>query len=330
MVTGVTDYQPPFYIPHVLQARARQFYLTYNGCNFRCITLEPSLDIPYKGRCLFVHGYRECGELHLRMMDALTLHGYACFIFDQRRNGLSRPRGIFDYTNDHYTFRDLEFFVSYNLAIENDNLCLVGHSMGGAIVLNYMVNGANRHRIRTVVTSSPLLLHRDNNSLWKFLLLLVLSYVPLVNLLTLQKTDVDVIRKQQVLQNALEEEKLGKVATRNRLTNDMKWLKTVNEVRLISKPGTIEEVIHILRRGIYLLDNCDMAREKYAELKRCKFLVCQTYDDPLADTRGVHSFVKAIPDIRIRWYDNCKHALFIERNEVFERVLADVLEILNE
>ncbi|KAG7883664.1 hypothetical protein KL938_002901 [Ogataea parapolymorpha] len=298
MVTGVTDYQPPFYIPYVLQARTKQFYLTYNGCNFRCITLEPSPNIQYKGRS------------PQRAFEALGK--FLIIPTTTTRSGT------------------LSFFVSYNLAIESDNLCLIGHSMGGAIVLNYMMNGANRQKIRTVVTSSPLLLHRDNNSLWKFLFLLILSYVPLLNLLTLQKTDVDIVKKQQVLQKALEEEKLRKLATRNRLTNDMRWLKTVNEVRLISKPGTIEEVKHILRRGLYLLDNCDRVREKYAELKHCKFLVCQTYDDPLADTRGVHSFVKAIPEIRIRWYENCKHALFIERNEVLERVLTDVLQILNE
>ncbi|KAH3667263.1 hypothetical protein OGAPHI_002912 [Ogataea philodendri] len=329
MITNVSEYEPVFDIPYVLQARAKQFRVAYNKCEFRCITVEPPLDVKYKGRCLFVHGYRECSELHLRMMDSLALQGYACFVFDQRRNGLSKPLGLFDYTNDHYTFDDLEFFVSFNLAIDADNLCLVGHSMGGAIVLQYMTTGRHRHRVRNVVASSPLLVHRDNNCVWKFLVMLVLSYIPLLNLLTLQKTDVNVVRKQQVQQSRLREEDFRKVATRNRLTNDLSWLPAVNQIRLISKVGTIEEVIHILRRGMGLVDNAEQVGRRFAELDSCKFLICQTLQDPLADIGGVEKFVKGVPEVQLRWYEECKHALFIERQEVFEAVATDVVRFLN-
>lgn len=91
----------------------------------------------------------------------MSLAGYEVFFFDQRGAGLTSPGKLKGITNEHHTFHDLDFFIDKNLKEikdrENNKIFLLGHSMGGGIILNYGVKGTHKDQLRGILASGPLI-----------------------------------------------------------------------------------------------------------------------------------------------------------------------------
>jgi len=102
---------------------------------------------------VIVHGLGEHGGRYGNLVDALVPRGYALHSFDLRGHGRSPgPRGHVDAWAD---FRnDLRTFVQRVAAQEAGRpLFLFGHSMGGLIVLEYVLH--HPEGMRGVIASAP-------------------------------------------------------------------------------------------------------------------------------------------------------------------------------
>ena len=104
---------------------------------------------------IIVHGFGEHGGRYMNVVNRLVPTGYAIYALDNRGHG--RSPGQRGHINDWSEFRDdLGAFVALVSKEQAGHpLFLLGHSMGGLIVLEY----AERHPegLRGVVASAPLL-----------------------------------------------------------------------------------------------------------------------------------------------------------------------------
>ncbi|ODV87569.1 hypothetical protein CANARDRAFT_194303 [[Candida] arabinofermentans NRRL YB-2248] len=136
--------------------------IEFDDCNFATYTW-PNTAPEFKGRILLVHGYRDAYGVYQRFFDFMNANGYDVFYFCQRGEGATRYKdGSIGTTNDYHCSRDLDFMIDYNLKdLENQGkplkLSLLGHSMGGGIVLNYAIDGTHRSKLTSVTTTAPLI-----------------------------------------------------------------------------------------------------------------------------------------------------------------------------
>jgi len=102
---------------------------------------------------IVVHGYAEHGGRYGNLIDRLVPHGFAVYALDQRGHGRSEgPRG--------HVGRFAEFVADLHalrVRVEDEQrgkpLFLLGHSMGGLIVVRYLLSHASG--ISGVILSSP-------------------------------------------------------------------------------------------------------------------------------------------------------------------------------
>ena len=126
---------------------------TTDGLSLYAWTRLPSA--PPKGVIAHVHGMGE----HSRRYDHLTVywaeHGYASAGFDQRGHGRSEGQRGHTPSYDHL-MSDIAIFLQH---VESEfagvPVTLYGHSMGGNLVLNYIIR--RRPALATVVASAPYL-----------------------------------------------------------------------------------------------------------------------------------------------------------------------------
>ncbi|KAG7747539.1 hypothetical protein KL912_003563 [Ogataea haglerorum] len=127
----------------------------HDGCVFPTFLHRHSGD--YKGRIVFIHGYRDIYELFFGLFNKLTADGYDVHFHYQRGEGTSRPASNVQSSNDDSrVYKDMDFFISRNLDAD-DKVILMGHSMGGGLILNYSAFGTYRDRLLMTVACSPLI-----------------------------------------------------------------------------------------------------------------------------------------------------------------------------
>ncbi|MGC9333220.1 MAG: lysophospholipase [Anaerolineae bacterium] len=102
-----------------------------------------------------VHGFGEHSGRYGNVVDWFVPRGHAIYAFDQR--GYGRSPGTRGYVNYFGEYRqDLKAFLDLVRAAEADRpLFLLGHSMGGLVVLNYVLHDPSGPD--GVIASAPLL-----------------------------------------------------------------------------------------------------------------------------------------------------------------------------
>lgn len=110
-----------------------------------------------QGCLVIAHGLAEHAEAYERLAQGLAPLHLDVYAFDFRGHGRSPgPRGYVE-SFDHFV-RDLKTFVEFleqNPSVPNPKF-LLGHSMGGLVVLKYLLD-ADHHPFQKIVLSSPLL-----------------------------------------------------------------------------------------------------------------------------------------------------------------------------
>jgi alpha-beta hydrolase superfamily lysophospholipase len=109
----------------------------------------------HRASLVVVHGFGEHSGRYDNVVDWFVPRGYAIYAFDQR--GYGRSPGERGYVNDFAEYRhDLRAFLDLVRDAEPDRpLFLLGHSMGGLIVLYYALHDPSG--IDGVIASAPLL-----------------------------------------------------------------------------------------------------------------------------------------------------------------------------
>ncbi len=120
-----------------------------------------------------VHGYGEHSGRYLYPVQYFVPRGYALYAFDQRGHGRSPgPRGHVNRW-DEYLLDVREFLKLVRPAQSECPLFLLGHSMGGLLVLMYAIH--HPQDIKAVLASSPMLGLAVKAPGWKVVLGRVLS-----------------------------------------------------------------------------------------------------------------------------------------------------------
>jgi alpha-beta hydrolase superfamily lysophospholipase len=125
-----------------------------NDLNLFYQSWQPDSEI--KAIIALVHGFGEHSGRYMNIVNHVLPQGYTVYGFDHRGHG--RSEGNRGHIMDWSEFReDLKLFLQLIRAQENElPLFLMGHSMGGLIVLNYMLHHPEEN-INSVIVSSPLL-----------------------------------------------------------------------------------------------------------------------------------------------------------------------------
>lgn len=132
-----------------------------------------------KGAVLFVHGFIEHSGRYDFVREALVSKGFAVLFYDQRGFGETAlnkenksPGSAYGKNTRTELLGDVEFMLDYlRTKSKSDVLFLYGHSMGGAISLQYACVGKDDLKVkgclRGVVATSPLIRMTNPAPLWK-------------------------------------------------------------------------------------------------------------------------------------------------------------------
>ncbi|MCP4668847.1 MAG: alpha/beta hydrolase [Deltaproteobacteria bacterium] len=115
-----------------------------------------------KALVVIVHGYAEHSTRYTHVAEHLVDHGYAVETFDLRGHGQSEGKRAFVGSFDAY-LEDLEQFLKrVRQRIKTENVFILGHSMGGAIVTLYAIT--RKPDITGLILSGPALKISDDIS----------------------------------------------------------------------------------------------------------------------------------------------------------------------
>lgn len=236
---------------------------------------------------IFVHGLNEHSGRYQNPVDFFLKKGFSIYLFDQRGHG--RSDGLRSYVQDFNHFmRDLDEFVAYVSSKElGKPLFLIGHSMGGQVVLNYI--SVYKHHLSGAIVSSP---------------------------------NVRVAMKIPPLKKTAAQA-LGKVFPKLTLANeiDPKWVcrdhQVVREYKkdtLVSKKTTLKLLLEILRNQEKIMS--------LAERIQLPLFMMHAGADEITSPVGTQEFFEKVPgkNKELKIYEGFYHELFNEigKEEVFE------------
>lgn len=285
----------------------------FDGAKFAYIKWPSNTDVA-KARVLIVHGFCEHCKLQYRLMDNLALNGFESFMFDQRGSGMTSPGKLRGMTDEHHTFKDLDHFVEKNSRECKDQgipLILFGHSMGGAIVLNYAVHGKSRDKIDAYSCTGPLILlhpHSRPNRVTTLLAPLLAKCLPNHRI----DTELDL----------------------EGITCDKRYRDFLVNDQPLSTPivGSLRQIYDFLKRGESLYYNRENSiSDNFVKDK--PVLVMHGQDDTINDPDASKHFVEKVcpaTDKTLKLYPGARHSILsLETDATFSNVFNDYVEWLN-
>lgn len=242
---------------------------------------------------IITHGQAEHGACYHRLVEALREVPINILAWDLRGHGRSEGQRGYTPSFDKYV-DDLSEVIEFVLGESNtkeEDLLLMGHSMGGLIQLIFLTKNKSR-KFAANILSSPLLGFKIEVPIFKDVAALVASVVfPKVTLF-------NEIKFKQLTRDAEVIDEMEKDNLRHDRISPAAYLGSI-------------EAIEYLRGSIGGL--------------RVPTLVQISSDDPIVDTTAVTCFIKKIqPEFyKLKLYDGRKHELYndIDRKEVFDELI---------
>lgn len=293
-------------IPYTPKGTPIEEIVDFDGASFKTTTWKVPLSTKYLGKIIYVHGFMEHASIYTEFFDNLSQNGFEVFFFDQRGAGDTSPGPLLGLTDEHHTFNDLDFMIKRSLEQRTDKtekFFLVGHSMGGGIVLNYGIRGKYKEHIKGIVASGPLVyLHPKTrpNFIVQKLSPLLAKFLPRVQIDT--KLNYDYV------------------------TSNERWKNYIKQLdkKLI---GSLRQLYDMFQRG-EALEKPEYVRKFDPDIS---LLVLHGDRDYINDIEGTKKFFGLLSnniDKKFVPIKGGRHSLFIEREEIHEPVFKEVLEFL--
>lgn len=261
--------------------------------------------VPVKARLLFVHGLYEHSILYEELMDKLSNSGYECFFYDQRGCGLTSLDKYKGETNDRYITKDLNNFIQYNLDQKQLDvpLYLVGHSLGGGIILDYLSRGILKDQIKGGIMTAPLILSD-----------------PLTKPPFLDKV-MQLVNKSSMAGNYKFTSKINK----DYLTSDTHYLDFLLSDKLAIPLVSVSQLVDMFQKGMNLLKDYHINDD-------ISLLIIHSPLDKVNSFKASQQFFAQLPTKNTRKFIETqgKHSLFIEKPELRGEVLTHILSFLDE
>lgn len=273
----------------------------FNGAKFRTVTWKVPASTTYKAKLIYVHGFVEEINIYTEFFDNLASAGIETFMFEQRGAGHFATGKLTGKTNEFHTFNDLEHFITENKG--DDGFFLGGHSMGGGIVLNYGIHGANKHLIKGIIACGPLVQVHPKSA-------------PNVVLKTLSPIAAKLLPNMQ----------MNTKLDYDDLTSNTKWLQYIKDTTP-TFTGTLAQLYDMLSRGEKLLD------QEYGTKFTPPLIIVHGEKDQINWIKASEKFYNNLPNKTDKTFHpikDGKHSLFIEREEVYQPVLQKVVSFVDQ
>lgn len=145
-------------LPDALKSRAKPYYIRREGTRIRVLHITAPTDQP-RGSLIFSPGRTEFIEKYLESLADFSARGFTILVVDPRGQGLSDRAledPIISYVRDFQEYADDfgEAVRQFDPLLPKPHI-LLGHSMGGTIVLQSILSGVLNPS--AVVTSAPML-----------------------------------------------------------------------------------------------------------------------------------------------------------------------------
>lgn len=243
---------------------------------------------PVKASIILIHGFGEHSSRYAHMAEFYCDHQIQVFAFDLRGHGRSAgPRG---YVPTQTTFWDDidEFKKTIKAALDDKPVFLYGHSMGGMIVLSYVLKRGST--FNGIITTSPLIdtatpMSDSTKKLAKFM---------------------DKILPRLAIDSGLD---------RNFLSRDKNVVDAYNADPLVfGKAST--------RLGVFMADTGAYIREHAAEFKEPLLMMIGS-EERIVNKAEVDAFMKSVPNGTYKIWDGFYHEVHNEpeKDQVFKFTL---------
>ncbi|MBS3974169.1 MAG: lysophospholipase, partial [Actinobacteria bacterium] len=238
------------------------------------------------------HGYAEHSGRYLQVAEYLAAQGIATFALDQRGHGHSEgERALVGRLSD--CVGDLAQFISQVRAEHSAPLFVLGHSMGGAIALQYALNYPQS--VDGLITSGAFLLSATPAPPWLRAVVRLLGWI--APRLPVKPLDAALLSRDPAVVSAYDDDPMvyrGKVMAR------------MLDVLLSAGPLVLAQAERLTR----------------------PLLILHGGDDKIAAPEGsrrLHALAGA-SDKTLRVYEGFYHEIFNEKGEI---VLADIVHWIN-
>lgn len=301
------DYHAMVEIPYKPKGKPTEEFVDFDGASFKTTTWKVPEDKKYRGKIIYVHGFMEHASIYTEYFDHLSQNGYEVFFFDQRGAGETSPGPLLGLTDEAHTFNDLDFMIKRNLEQRKDKaekFYLMGHSMGGGIILNYGIRGKYKEHIKGIVACGPLvILHPKTRPNF-----VVQKLSPLLNKLA-PRFQIDTKLNYDYV------------------TSNERWKTFIKQLdkKLI---GLLRQLYDMFQRG-EALERPEYVGKFSPDIS---LLIVHGESDYINDIKGTTTFFNLLAnniDKKFVPIKGGRHSLFIEREELFNQVLHEVLEYLN-
>ncbi|ODV91288.1 hypothetical protein CANCADRAFT_26096 [Tortispora caseinolytica NRRL Y-17796] len=111
-----------------------------------------------KAVVLRIHGFGETCDKYTVLAERFNAQGISVVSFDQRGAGhTAKSKSDIGLTGEQFVYKDLDVVLENTMETHKCPIFLMGHSMGGGIVLNYAVVGKHRNELAGIIASAPLI-----------------------------------------------------------------------------------------------------------------------------------------------------------------------------
>lgn len=271
-----------------------------------------------KGKILILHGWCEHATMYYRIMEYLADLGYECFIFDQRgagRTSLGKYRGRCGRSLDTVladTDKMIETFWVDDKLENSKELYLLGHLAGGAIALDYMINGKYRAKLAGVMTTGPMIKVAEPltpSPFIEYLLNVIATWFPYTPWGSINRDP----------------------SVRSSITTAEEWLEYLQNELLTQGNCTLGQIKSIFDRGYKLANvSAQEMTEKLTSSSNIKLLIIHCANDTITSFKQLKSFFEKIPLSNKQFIaiERGNHSLFIETDEIFNEACTALEQFL--
>jgi acylglycerol lipase len=292
--------------------------LTFDDCIFNTFTWYAPKE-NWKGRIIFIHGYRDLMEVYYEFAEKLLENGYDFFYFYQRGEGQTKlvNDSIIGINDDFHVYKSVDDMINYNLndliekKLHINEIHLMGLSMGGGIVLNYVCNGKLKDKLKSCTAICPLItLHDDTYP--GFLIEIIVRSIAFFS-----------FGKKLRVKSPL---------NLDYIVADPKYREFLgSKVDTKGLDGAFVETRDFILRGRSLLKY-----NNYSKIdKKLPLLICHGDDDHINHVESSKKFINLLNEIdgmqnkNIITYPNGRHNILIDVPEIRSKVMSDIISFLD-
>lgn len=268
-----------------------------------------------KGRIVISHGFTECIEKYHELIYYFTNEGYSTFIMEHRGHGrsgcLGKNNTQISVEDFNYYVNDLKSFIDKEVVKNNnENLYLFSHSMGGTIAVMFLEKYPEY--FSKVILSSPML----NIAVGK---------VPGFLARALAKFKIVIDKGEEFILGNMPYDSTYNfflASTSNESRYTYYYREIVSNIRLQRGGGSYRWLYEALKSIKYILKRKNIRKIK------AKVILFESGKDDLVGEKGIRNFMKKCDKGSLIRFNNAKHEIYLENNDILEKYLDIIFEFL--